>query len=249
MRVLEIARFPRSLTASLMLRRTAATVLFALAGAALAPAQSPTGGLYGKIDGEYYVAPGAAYRYPIPVMPKLGGRVEDTEGVVTFDDPLGLHLSIASFPLDLSQKWEWETRGAKDYLGYFHANFILPDFQRRYPGSADEASVFVPELYGGTLIVFTLLPGGSFFTEQSSVLGTPVTPGPIVAKRGTLLFVREARIFIMSLELAERVTQRSTFKKTPEEENALLRDRILTYARRFEFPQRKPATPPAPRVP
>jgi hypothetical protein len=225
------------------LRRSALVALaFLLVCCGLRAQVPPATGYFGRLEGEYYTAPGNIYRFPIPIMPQFGGQVQDTENVVTFDDPLGLHLSIASFPLDLSQKWEWETRGAREYLAYFHTTFVLADFLQRYPDAHDESSIFVPDLYNGTLIVFSLLPGGSAFEERSSVLGTPVRE-PAVAKRGTLLFVRDGRIFVLSLELAERVTQRATFHLKPEEENALLRDRLITHARRLEFPRPAGARP------
>lgn len=63
-----------------------------------------------------------------------------------------------------------------------------------------------------------------------------------MAKRGTLLFVRESAIFILSAELAERVTQRNTFHQTPAEENELLRARLIELTNRMTIPA---PTPPA----
>lgn len=194
--------------------------------------------LYGEIKGTTYVAPGGRYRVTIPVLPELGGQIQDTENVVTFDDPVSTHVSIACFPLDLSNKWELETRGVRDYLEYFYKEFVFPDFLARFPGASNEASLYSPQLRDGALLVFTLLPGGSVFEARSSVLdGLANTPA--VAKRGTLLFVQNGCVFIISSELAERVTQRSAFHKTAEQENELLRTRLVELAGRIQIP--KPA--------
>lgn len=197
-------------------------------------AETPSTGLYGKLAGGVYTAPGGVYSVSVPVLPELGGQVHDTENVVTFDDDVSMHLSIACFPLDMSQKWELDTRGRKDYLVYFFVNFVLTDFQQRYPGSESETTVYVPSVNEGSLISYALLPGGSAFEGKTNVLATG--DNPIVAKRGTLLFVRSGNIFIVSAELSERVTQGKVFKKTPKEENEILRRRLIEFTGRIEFP-------------
>ncbi|HET7535649.1 MAG TPA: hypothetical protein VFJ90_04295 [Candidatus Didemnitutus sp.] len=214
--------------------------ILALPAAAVAqdaPAPEPT--LYGKLMDGVYTSPGGIYRVAIPVLPELGGKVHDTENVVTFDDALNTHVSIACFPLDLSQKWEYENRGARDYLAYFYSNFVMPDFQSRFRGASTEASLFVPDLHHGTLLAFALLPGGSFFDGKARVLDAPVGDAT-VAKRGNLLFVENGFIFVISAELAERVTQPKTFQKTPEQENEILRDRLVTFVGRIEVLVPKP---------
>lgn len=224
--------------------RSALLCLALAGGLALRAQDVPSPGLYGTIKGSNYTIASGLFRVAIPVLPELGGQVHDTENVVTFDDDVSTHVSIAAFPFDLSQKWEFETRGVRDYLAYFYAEFVFPDFLQRHPGSANEASEFSPELQGGGLLVYAVLPGGSFFAAKASVLTPPGADAP-VAKRGTLLFVREGAIFILSAELAERVTQRSTFQKTPAEENALLRERLLALVGRMTIPAPKfaPRTP------
>jgi hypothetical protein len=221
----------------LRIRRLAACCLGLLAvTAASAQVATPPPSLYGEIKGTTYVAPGARFRITIPVLPELGGKIHDTENVVTFDDPLSTHVSVACFPLDLSNKWELDTRGIREYLEYFFKEFVFPDFAQRFPGSSNEASLYSPQLRDGALFVFSLLPGGSAFEARANVLDTPAG-APAVAKRGTLLFVQNNCIFILTSELAERVTQRSAFQKTPEQENEILRARLVELANRIQVPK------------
>lgn len=204
--------------------------------AAHAQIATPPPSLYGEVKGTTYVAPGGRFRMTIPVLPELGGQIHDTENVVTFDDPVSTHVSVACFPLDLSNKWELETRGIRDYLEYFFKEFVFPDFSQRFPGATNEASLYSPQLRDGALFVFSLLPGGSAFAARASVLDGQVLT-PTVAKRGTLLFVQNNSIFILTAELAERVTQRSAFQKTPEQENEILRARLVELAGRLQLPK------------
>lgn len=196
--------------------------------------------LYGSLKSDHYVAPGGTYSVRVPVLPDLGGEITDTENVVTFDDTVGTHISLASFPLDMSQRWDLTEMGLRDYLSSFYVTYVLKDFQDRYPGSKAESTLFVPELMEGSLMGFALLPGGSAFANQLTINVGPEEPSP-VAKRGNLLFVRGDRIFIISIELAERVTQQRFFKKTPEEENVILRERLIQFAGRIQFPAAKTA--------
>jgi hypothetical protein len=207
-------------------------------------------GLYGKLADGYYTAPGGTYRVPVPVLPELGGQIHDTENVVTFDDDLTTHVSIACFPLDPAQQWELEMQGRKGYLTYFYITFVLPDFQKRFPGSDTETSFFVPELNNGSLLAVSLLPGGSFYHPKTDTVLPGVDPTPSVAKRGSLLFIQQGNIFVVSAELTERVSQGKAFGKTPEEENEILRNRILSFVRRIEFPAKpggkSPGSAPTP---
>lgn len=202
---------------------------------------NPAANLYGKMDGQSYVAPGGHYKIQVPVLPEFGGEVHDTENVVTFDDSVSTHISIANFPLDMSLKWEFETRGAREFLASFYATYVLSDFQARYPDTSTDGVQFLPGLLDGALVVFAQLPGGSFFENRARVVPTPGAP-PTIAKRGNLLFVRSGRVYILSSELAERVTQRSIFQKTPEQENDILRNRLIELAGRMQFP-----VPPRPK--
>ena len=65
----------------------------------------------------------------------------------------------------------------------------------------------------------------------------------VTAKRGTLLFVRNGHVFVLSTELAERATQRSTYQATPEKENAQLTGRLTELVNRLVFPGPKPRNP------
>jgi hypothetical protein len=201
-----------------------------------------TAGLTGKMEGSLYLSPTGEFRIPAPVLPELGGVINDTENVVTFNDSYNVHISIACFPQDASQKWELDTRGRREYLLYFFTTFVLADFQRRYPGSQIESARFVPELMDGALIAYALLPGGSFFEGKNSVLGNPGVD-PVTAKRGTLLFVRHGHVYVLSTELAERATQRSTYQQPVEKEDALLSERLTVLAGRLIFTAPKPRSP------
>lgn len=212
-----------------------------LVAGALAPAvvsaQSPT--LAGRLEGDTYFSATGEFSLPLPVLRELGGTVSDTENVVTFSDSYSTHISIACFPQDALQRWELETRGLRDYLLYFFTDFVLADFDRRFPGSTIESARFVPELHDGALITYAGLPGGSHFEPKDGVLGaTPVNR--ITAKRGTLLFVRNRHVYVLSTELAERATQRGTYESTPEKENALLTTRLTELANRLVFPAPRP---------
>lgn len=217
-----------------------AFVACSLLGAAGLSAQ--TAGLAGKMEGGTYVSPTGEFKVPALVLPELGGTISDTENVVTFHDDFNVHISIACFPQDAAQRWELETRGRRDYLMYFFTEFVLTDFARRFPGSRIESARFLPDLQDGALIAYALLPGGSFFEDRNYILANPSTP-LVTAKRGTMLFVRNRHIFILSTELAERATQRSTYAQTTGKEDALLADRLVALAGRLIFPAPKPRTP------
>ena len=219
------------------------TSLFLAAFLALAVAAAGQDAvLAGKVEGDTYVSATGEFRIPVPILPELGGRISDTENVVTFTDDFDTHVSIACFPMDALQKWERDTRGLRDYLLYFFTEFVLADFQRRFPKSTIESARYLPELLNGTLVTYALLPGGSFFEGRNRVLGAP-PPDPVVAKRGTLLFVRDGHIYVISSELTERATQRSTYHRTVEEENQILTERLTALAGRLVFTSPKPRGP------
>jgi len=202
----------------------------------------PAETLMGRMDGGAYVSPTGQFRISSPVLPELGGVISDTENVVTFQDKFGTHISIACFPLDATQRWEFETRGRRDYLLYFLTDTVMPNFSARFPGASIESARFLPELEGGALIGFSLLPGGSEFEHYNQVLEAPAL-NPVVAKRGTLLFVRNRHIYALSLELAERATQRNTYQQTVDEEDKLLSARLTTLYNRLSFADDRARTP------
>lgn len=206
---------------------------FLLSAASLS-AQSGSGrDLFGHVEGKTYVSPTGAFKVTIPVLPELGGRVIDTENVVTFQDDFNVLCTIAAFPMDATQRWEYSTRGLKDYLAYFFANYVMPDFQQTFSGARAESAKFVPSVAEGSLLVYTLLPGGSMFAHKLTFL-SPDERLPD-AKRGNLVFVRNGWIFVMSVELAERILERSNYHKTTAEEDEILRHRLIELLGKIQF--------------
>src|SRR5215217_3249142 len=121
----------------------------------------------------------------------LGGEITDTPNVVTFQDDFNVHVSIAAFPQDATQRWELSTRGQKDYLIYFFSNFVLPAFKQSFEGVRIESAKFVPGMLDGALLTYLLVPGGTMFRDRVPQLSSDRVP---VAKRGNLLFVRSGHI-------------------------------------------------------
>jgi hypothetical protein len=203
----------------------------------LAPAAlfAQAGVLAGRVEGDNYFSATGEFSVPVPVLRELGGTVTDTENVVTFTDSYSTHISIACFPQDALQRWELDTRGLRDYLLYFFNDFVLTDFARRFPGSAIESARFIPELLDGSLVTYAVLPGGSHFQPKTG-LAAPAPDNRITAKRGTLLFVRNRHVYVLSTELAERVPKREGYVSTPEKENAQLTARLTELANRLVFP-------------
>ncbi len=195
-------------------------------------------GIAGRVEGPTYISPSGAFRIRIPVLPELGGRIQDTPTAVTFQDDFNVLCTIAAIPMDATQRWEHSTRGAKDYLAWFFANFIMPDFQASYPGARVENVRFAAGIAEGTLFAYIVLPEGSMFNHKLAFLG-PGTPLPD-AKRGNMLFVRNNWVYVLSVELAERVLERSTYSKTPEEEDAILRERLVALFEKMTFPTPTP---------
>ena len=205
-----------------------------------ASSESSSPQIYGRIegDGETYVSPSGVYKVKIPVLAQLGGTVSDTPDLVTFDDDYSLHINIAAFPLSPELKSEYEKRGTKDFLVFFYTNLVMPDYAKSFPGAQMEPNaVFLPKYQDGSLLISTLLPGGSIFEHRVRI---STTLKPAVAKRGNLCFVKYGYVFVISTELSERVLERSTYKKSPDEENAILRQRLLDIVSKMQF------FPPAP---
>ena len=198
--------------------------------------EAPT--LNGRVEGNVYISPTGLFRVTVPVLPELGARINDTGNVVTFQDAFNLHVSIGVFPQDSTQRWELSTRGVKDYLTYFFANFVMPDFRQLFTGAMIESARFLPDTQGGALLAFTLLPGGSMFGDRHAVLAADEAPP--VAKRGNLIFVRSGFIYVISTELAERVIEGKAYKKTTAEEDEILRLRLADILKKMEFT--KPVT-------
>lgn len=215
-----------------MLRFTLA-LLLAITTAVIAPAQS----LEGKIEGRSYVSPTGMFKVVIPVLPELGGDITDTPNVVTFQDDFTVHVSIAAFKQDATQRWELSTRGLKDYLIYFFSNFVLADFKQTFEGVQIESAKFVPSMQDGALLTYLLIPGGTMFADRVPAVAGERLP---VAKRGNLLFVRNEHVFVVSTELAERVIEGKSFAKSTAEEDEILRNRLSDILNKMTF-----AKPPA----
>ena len=190
--------------------------------------------LEGKIEGKSYVSPTGTFKVVIPVLPELGGDITDTPNVVTFQDDFNVHVSIAAFPQDATQRWEMSTRGLKDYLIYFFSNFVLSDFKQTFEGVQIESAKFVPSLLDGSLLTYLLIPGGTMFGSRVPQLSADRIP---VAKRGNLLFVRNGHIFVISIELAERVIEGRSYNKTTAEEDEILRNRLTDIVNKIAFPR------------
>ncbi|HVS52118.1 MAG TPA: hypothetical protein VHD62_07150 [Opitutaceae bacterium] len=205
-----------------------------------APSAPP---LEGKIEGKSYVSPTGAFKVTIPVLPELGGAVSDTPNVVTFEDDFNTHISIAAFPQDATQRWELSTRGLKDYLVYFFSNFVLSDFKQAFDNVQIESAKFLPGTLDGSLLTYILIPGGSMFMAKvPKVSAGDALP---VAKRGNLLFVRNGHIFVVSIELAERVVEGKVYNKTKDEEDEILRQRLLDMVNKIQFSKPPAAAEPA----
>lgn len=197
-------------------------------------AQEEPVALNGKVEGRTYISPTGVFRVSIPVLPELGGEITDTPNVVTFQDDFNVHVSIAAFPQDATQRWELSTRGVKDYLIYFFSNYVLSDFRQTFEGVKLESAKFVPGLMDGSLLTYITIPGGTMFGHRIPVVVGAAAEVP-VAKRGNLLFVRNGHIFVISTELAERVIEGKSYSKTTEAEDELLRQRLTDVVNRMQF--------------
>jgi hypothetical protein len=200
--------------------------------------------LMGKVEGDIYVSPTGAFRVKIPVSPDLGGIITDTANVVTFSDHLTTHTSIAAWPMDTTQRWELSTRGPKDYLAYFFTTYVLADFKQNFKDThVENEALFMPTVVDGALIAYVLIPGGSMFSSQNLVIDP--TAKPREAKRANLLFVKNGLIYVLSTELAERITEGSAYTMSQEEENSTLRERLLDVVHGMQF-LKAPAAGPVP---
>ncbi|MCX6942583.1 MAG: hypothetical protein NTX09_17950 [Verrucomicrobia bacterium] len=218
-----------------MLRLTLALVLATFT--VIARAQDAATALAGKVEGKTYVSPTGVFKVTIPVLPELGGEISDTPNVVTFQDAFNVHISIAAFSQDATQRWENSTRGTKDYLIYFFSNFVP------FQGVQIESAKFIPGTLEGSLITYILIPAGSMFANKVAQLDN--SDRIAIAKRGNLLFVKNGHIFVISVELAERVIEGRTYTKTTAEEDEILRQRLIDVVDKIQFAKLPGATPAA----
>jgi len=197
-------------------------------------------GLEGKIEGRNYVSPTGIFKVAVPVLAELGGEITDTPNVVTFQDDFNVHVSIAAFPQDATQRWENSTRGTKDYLVYFFSNVVLRDFKQTFQGVTMESAKFLPGFLEGSLLTYFFVPGGTMFRERVPLLPPDQLPP---AKRGNLLFVRNTHVFVVSIELAERVIEGRLHTKTTAEEDEILRNRLYDIVSKMTFAKPPSAEP------
>lgn len=196
--------------------------------------------LAGRVEGTTYVSPTGVFKVAIPVLPELGGTITDTPNVVTFQDGFTTHISIAAFEQDATQHWQLSTDGPRDYLKSFFQNFVMADFARTFPNVQIEPNArFLPGMLDGAFIAYILIPGGTMFGNRIPIVA--VNEAPRVAKRGNLLFVKNGYIFVISTELAERVTEGSAYHETNDAEDTLLRERLIDVANKIKFMPSKPA--------
>ncbi|KXU36816.1 hypothetical protein AXK11_03195 [Cephaloticoccus primus] len=87
---------------------------------------------------------------------------------------------------------------------------------------------------GGAVFCFTLLPGGSMFGTPFADARAAREGRPPVAKRGNLIFAQNGVVYVLSIELSERLHSRN-YQKTPEEENALLSQRLTALLHSMQF--------------
>ncbi|MEX2043800.1 MAG: hypothetical protein WD941_00510 [Opitutus sp.] len=219
---------------SLVRRSTLAALLCSLGlTPALVSQERLAPALAGKVSGKTYFSPTGIFRVAIPVLPELGAKITDTPNVVTFQDDFNVHVSIAAFPQDATQRWELSTRGTKDYLVYFFTNFVLADFKESFEGVELESARFMPGIMEGSLLTYITIPGGTMFEGRVPRFGA--ADRLPVAKRGNMLFVLNGHIFVISTELAERVIEGGAYNRTTEEEDELLRIRLLDVVGKMEF--------------
>jgi hypothetical protein len=226
-----------------MLRLTFACLALVTFGLIARAQNAPAPGLVGKVEGKNYVSPTGVFKVAIPVLPELGGEISDTPNVVTFQDAFNVHISIAAFAQDATQRWENSTRGTKDYLIYFFSNFVLSDFKQAFQGVQIESAKFIPGTLEGSLITYILIPGGTMFANKIPQFDT--SDRIPIAKRGNLLFVKNGHIFVISVELAERVIEGRTYKKTTAEEDEILRSRLTDVTAKIQFASPLATTPAA----
>lgn len=188
--------------------------------------------LLGHLANGRYTAPGGTYSVQVPVLHGEQTAIMDNGEIVVFKDRIATLLTVAAFPMPAIAKFEYETSGPREYLISFFRDNILRDYRREFPDSAIESARFLPDVLGGAIVAFTLLPGGSAFAGPES--DNPVA-APRAAKRGHLVFVQQGRIYVVAVELAERITQPDTYTLTSAEEDRLLFDRLVTVLATLRF--------------
>jgi hypothetical protein len=221
---------------------------------ALALAVSPLAGkadpspLYGHIEDNYYYSAHGNYRVPVLVLSDLGGTITDTQDSVFFQDDFNTYVTISAIPLDTSQRLNLGLWGIKGYLQYYFMSQVAAEFNHVYPGTKIESNGrYLPDAFGGALITYALIPAGSMFAHHViDLLNRP----PPVAKRGCLEFLQDGYCYVITSELAERITEGSAYSMSQDEEELLLRSRLLNIAQKIQFfPQPAATAGGAPKIP
>ncbi len=194
--------------------------------------------ILGRIIQNQYLPPSETYSITLPVQPEFGGSVTDTADVVTFQDEFTLHASIACFRMDSAQEREDQTRGRRDYLVWFYRQQVHSQFKRRFPGASIDSARFIPEMLGGSLLVYSRLPGGSMFKV---LLGSSLSESTTEACRGNMLFVQDNHLFVVSVELAKLLLDPEAMALSPEGKQELLRKQLLDIVGRITFKSAAPA--------
>jgi len=222
--------------------RFTSSLILASAFALLQPlATQAQSSIIGRAEGDQYFSPTTAFNVTIPVIAELGGTITDTDNVVSFQDEFTTHQSIACFKMDATLNREEETRGRKDYLIWFFANFVQADFEQRFAGARIESAHFIKSINDGALLTYNLLPGGTMFPARACILNNN---NSIIAKRGNLLFVKNGYVFVVSIELVEKAVEHAAFTMTVAEEDAELRKRLLTFSDKITFTMPPAASTP-----
>lgn len=213
------------------------------APAAAAPAAdaAPSRRLLGKVSGDRYFSPTGTFSMPLPELDEETGIVMDTPNIVVFRDRVATIITVAAFKMPPDERWNFETSNAKDYTVHFLKEFVIADFKEQFPETTPESAVFLPDLLGGTLLGYLSMPGGSAFDVDAIVRNHPDTKPP-AAKRAAMIFVRDGWVFVLSSELAERITEMSTYILTTKDEDRILRERLLRTVNSLEFLPPAPAT-------
>jgi hypothetical protein len=199
--------------------------------------------LFGVVEEPYYIAPGGHYRIEIPVLGELGGTVRDTANIATFRDAFSTHVVIACLPMTEELRAELTKLGRKDFLTWFFANHIQPEFKKAAPGATAESAKYLSSVEDGAVLVMSLLPGGTAFGDRLFLKDGETAP---VAKRGSLVFLRGDRLFVLTTEFAERSLDHRSYRKSVDEEDALLRKRLLDLLGKITFRSEAPITAGAP---
>ena len=193
------------------------------------------------------MSPTGAFKVEIPLTPGMGGKISDNANVVIFLDPVNLYVTIAAQPMDATQRWELSNRQTKDYLVYFFSTYVLPGFRQQFKDTeVENSAIFMPGVEDGAMLAYVLIPDGSMFSH----LVARIDPNAKIrsAKRGNLLFVKNGYIFVLSMEMAERVTEGTAYGLTAAQENEQLRERLLGVLHRMHFAKPPEAAPAATRA-